>query len=272
MTVRASFVDLPVELCERIILLAARLYALDDRATLANLSRTSRAIHALVQPIQVETVSLKSPSLAHICAAPHLFLSTRCLLAGELPADEDRARLQSVVKSSNAFSNVELFHGPLLVLDAILCVCRPVRVIATSGRLTDSPQMAASFSGLTHLRGVRPAFFLQFFRTNGDESCRLLSQLSHVIIDSRIHFTDTLIALLSRLLELPKLERICLWSPARDSDILYLVFEVLLEFARARHETRLWLHQAIGHPVSTSSDPSSLFDDEHWLFGERFIS
>ncbi|KZV89707.1 hypothetical protein EXIGLDRAFT_771529 [Exidia glandulosa HHB12029] len=152
----ATFNDLPVELAERIIRLAA-LHALNDKAWLALLTRTSRAIHTLVQPILVETVFITAWTLPRIFFFPTLFVSTRHLIVERKCRSE---YLRYIVLTTPAFQQIDILCRSACALDILLNVCTPSRVLVTryprsEHEWTATPdELDSHLSRLTHFRGM----------------------------------------------------------------------------------------------------------------------
>ncbi|KZV95795.1 hypothetical protein EXIGLDRAFT_734644 [Exidia glandulosa HHB12029] len=254
----ATFADLPVELGQSIILLAANSCALDDKPKLANLTRTSRGIHALVQPILSETVFVNSSNFLLVCATPGSFTSTHRLIVDDSTCDGDS--LRTLVTSTPAFRKVEMFRGPLWMFHTLLSVCTPVRAVVTeSGWYYAYGLRESSLSRLTHLSGRSSAFFLIQFIPSGIYSD--LVQLSHLVLGYRnIHVQYSIIPMLPKLLALPKLEYLCVCVPSDWHNGM----SKLSAFARDRNEPRLWASRE-------TEDRLGLFDDKHCLIGEPLL-
>ncbi|KZV86611.1 hypothetical protein EXIGLDRAFT_840602 [Exidia glandulosa HHB12029] len=179
MSGRVTFADLPLELSEAIILLAARAWAIDDKASVAALSRTSRAVHALVQPILVETVVITASNLSSICAASRPFRTTRRLIVDAGPGLDAAARKAC----EHSFPALEMFSGSLPELYAVLEWSRPFYVV-----MNDNMNLLYKLFGfddlsrMTHLR-TNTAIFMDY----SESVSQNWPSLSHLMLD--IHDT-----------------------------------------------------------------------------------
>ncbi|KZV89683.1 hypothetical protein EXIGLDRAFT_721112 [Exidia glandulosa HHB12029] len=260
---RATFTDLPVELSEFIILLAVHSRALDDNRTCASLTRTSRAIHVLVQPSVADTVFVNSKNRARVCATTDTFTSTRRLVVDSDLAPEEQS-LRSLVWSTPAFHSVEMFQGPLWMLHSLLDFCTPVYVVATApGWFIDSISQAPKSgpSRITHLSGPYSTSFIHEYLPGWVWNFGSLTQLSHLVIgDGRDDIEPrTIMRMLPKLLALPTLEYLCVCV----SRLWHNGMSELLAFAQARNETRLWASREADDCLGLSEDPP--------VIGERLL-
>ncbi|KZV89682.1 hypothetical protein EXIGLDRAFT_695362 [Exidia glandulosa HHB12029] len=282
MTPDASFGDLPVELAEYILLFAKDLYALRDKSTLANLTRVSRAIHALVQPVIAETVTMDSSNVICVCAEPGAFKATRCLVVSLDLDDAQKHRFCAVLASTPAFGKLELFSGPLSTLYDVLNVCSPTRVVVASlpvprfGTRLAHEQMQ-HLSEITHLRGKGLDRLLNDVVTSFGGAFGLRTffpNISHVVFDvDDVLGWRSIVDLLPRLLTLPKIERVCLRISPNVNGIRFATIQFARTSLSDDAATRLWIDvrttwQDDSNTASSHSRQHAAFDDAHWLAGE----
>lgn len=259
----ARYCDLPVELCEHIILSAARSWAIDDKRSLAQLCRVSREIHARVHPILVETVIITSENVYHLRPAWHTFSKTRTLIIQTDDYFEHRDDLE-FEESLSAFTNIQHFSGPFSMLkDRLPASCRLTRFVEHRVQLSYPGTMIPRLADVTHLyTRTAPG------GTVANEGWPTLS-VSHLIValethdlggSTRAFYTGSIVPWA---LSLPKLVRICFRlhrGPLAEQ------FQRELEtIAVNTQEPRLCVdmqpERAFTHDVHT------VFDDANWLSG-----
>lgn len=267
------FTDLPFELSAGIVLLAARTYAVDDNQTVASLSSASRAIHALVQPVLLETVTITAANLSRIRAAVHTFGATTRLIV-DVPSAEYR---EDFTACAAGFPTLEMFFGTIAALNVLRPVSNPSRIVLTDDRVylfrLFPPKSSATpphyFSRLTHARlTVLPAL-----PRVEKESWPHLSCVSYLMLDvcdtneaERFVSTQILTRIVPAFLALPTLKRLCLRLYSyRRADSLR---QDLTLAAQTQRETRLWVDM---EQDSAALEHRITFDTEHWLRGEQLF-
>ncbi|KZV89685.1 hypothetical protein EXIGLDRAFT_838338 [Exidia glandulosa HHB12029] len=258
---RATFADLPVELCERIVLFAALQWAVEDKQSLARLARASRAIHALVKPILFDSVVVTARKVSKIHAVLRMFHFTRVL---EVEPDLGRVGWDHLHACSSSFPNIDIFTGPLDALLILMPRSNPERIVTRDKVHFDTlftPEWLdrGHFSRLTHLR-IASRVGTLIFDTQVDpfESLRL----THIMLD--LEYTvpwiaNTITLLLGRL---PKLQRLCLLVPTATR---YKSLRDTLELYLSLHrETRVWI------AMPPQCDCLHPMDIAYWLVGEMY--
>ncbi|KZV89688.1 hypothetical protein EXIGLDRAFT_771511 [Exidia glandulosa HHB12029] len=258
---RATFADLPVELCERIVLFAAHQWAVQDKKSLARLARASRAIDALVKPILFDSVVISARNVPRIRAVLHMFRSTRVL---EVEPGLDRDGWDHLHACSSSFPNIDIFTGPLDAVLILMPRSDPERIVMYDkvyfdalfrpGRLD-----RGHFSRLTHLR-IASRVGTLIFDTQVDpfESLRL----THIMLDLE-HIVPCIVDTVSLLLgRLPMLQRLCLLVPTTTR---YKQLRDTLELYLPLHrETRVWI------AMPAQCDCLHPMDIAYWLVGEMY--
>ncbi|KZV89702.1 hypothetical protein EXIGLDRAFT_838342 [Exidia glandulosa HHB12029] len=258
----AKFYDLPVELSERIVLLAARSYAL-DKAWLAQLARVSRAIHTLVQPILVYKIVVTSSNLSRLYATSGTFTSTRCIMVDDDIEDEELFR--DFLLSSPELHSVDMFRGPIWALRALLKVSRPSRIIIPPAlwRGADWRASPERLSQITHIRGVLSTLF-SLLCIADPSSCTthvIVNQIEEVLVYGSSLNLLIIDEVLIKFIRLPRLQRLCIAVVHDDQTELS---SALSTFARKHRETRLWISRA-----QPEHDLYTVFHDESWITGQQ---
>ncbi|KZV89679.1 hypothetical protein EXIGLDRAFT_721108 [Exidia glandulosa HHB12029] len=273
----ATFADFPVELCEHVILLAARACALDDKPTLAALARASRSIHALVQPILVETVFVTSSNihalLAHAAPA-RVFATTRALIVENMGDEDSRKFCTPLEQGDLVFPNIALFYGPAEVFYALLHFSSPRRVVLVPGPRKGfyplSDRQLCSATRLTHIHGGEDMlFFLALAIGHLRDSALSLRDsgmcLTHIVL-AGLNLDDALLAV-PVLTLLPKLHHMCIlsWDETRRVQLQSIVNRQKDE---GKDEARLglWVDDSNVPPY----DRCMVLNDEYWSIGTPF--
>ncbi|KZW03738.1 hypothetical protein EXIGLDRAFT_715803 [Exidia glandulosa HHB12029] len=264
MSGRVTLADLPLELSEYIMSLAAHTWAIDDKPSVASLSRTSRAVHALVQPVLVDTVIMTPYNLSRIRAAAVSFRSTRRLIIDRLYAEKSA----DYTACARSFPALEMFSGTMGALLVLLSVSKPTRVVLTDRIATlDHLLGHPGLSNITHIRATITPFVSA--ETLGLNWSSL--PFSHLMLDVKVERPAHVRALfvtriIPKLLTLPKLERLC-FRPFPEADELCSDLEA---YACDAEETRLYM--TMEKCGLTAYDPRTMFDDAHWLVGKPLFT
>ncbi|KZV89681.1 hypothetical protein EXIGLDRAFT_721111 [Exidia glandulosa HHB12029] len=218
----ATFADLPVELAERIVLIIAHCWTLEDKPSLANLARVSRAIHTLVQPILVRYVDMTDSNVSKIRAVAHLFRSTRALTV-QHPGLK-RSAWQDFYLSVATFPALDLYVGPTTALYALLRYSNPERIVTRTVVHLQNVFLRIRldlnvFSHLTHLRVASPLVSHICMQPEEWASFRvthLMVDLNYSEYDGPVEvqhmFVPTALASLLAPACLTRLERLCVLS------------------------------------------------------------
>ncbi|KZV89698.1 hypothetical protein EXIGLDRAFT_771520 [Exidia glandulosa HHB12029] len=209
MAQRAAFSDLPNELSVPIILSIAHRWVVDDKPSLSRLSRTSRAIHALVRPILFHTVTVTERNITNIRVVPHAFHSTRHLIVNPLTGPT----MDIFSSCARSFPGIEAFSGPMAALQLVVFHSDPRRIVATdSVRLDDIPDYIGleRFSRITHLHMANQE--AEPVRTGGSGGAWASLKITHILLDIERQRSMKYTTLVTQLLTgaiLPRLERLC---------------------------------------------------------------
>ncbi|KZV89694.1 hypothetical protein EXIGLDRAFT_771516 [Exidia glandulosa HHB12029] len=257
----ATFADLPVELGERIILLVAYQWAVEDKQSLARLARASRAIHALVRPILFDRVVVSARNVSKIRAVLHMFRSTRTLEVE--PGLLDDAALVDFYACSSSFPNIDIFTGPLDALLILMPRGNPERIVTRDkfhfdALFTPERLDRGHFSRLMHLRIASKVGTL-IVNTQLDSLASL--RLTHIMLDLE-HIVPCIVDTVSLLLgRLPMLQRLCLLVPSTTR--YKRLRDTLESYLPLYRETRVWIATP---PQANCLHP---VDIEYWLVGEQ---
>ncbi|KZV89686.1 hypothetical protein EXIGLDRAFT_721113 [Exidia glandulosa HHB12029] len=279
----ATLAEFPVELYEYIILLAARACALDDKPTLAALARASRAIHAIVQPILVDTLLVTTSNLQAILAYAErrVFATTRCLVVEPVAkhgrVDGQEALCRALEDGNLILSALEMFYGPFDVLCNLAHSTIAKRVVLVPPALGGadiwigelSQQQISHLSSMTHIHGGKDILSLLYATSEYMDLWMTESCLTHavVVIEPTIEMFDTSRAasMISQLLSLSRLERLCV----RVRQDVW-VGSSLEAWVRVQKDARVWVY------LVNDSDPPPydlrmVMDSDYWLMGTPLI-
>ncbi|KZV89703.1 hypothetical protein EXIGLDRAFT_695373 [Exidia glandulosa HHB12029] len=268
MTRHATFSDLPNELSVPIIISIAHRWVPNDKTSLSRLSRTSRAIHALVRPILFHTVTITERNITNIRVVPHAFHSTRHLIVKPLSGPA----MDIFSSCTRSFPGVEAFSGPMAALQLVVLHSDPRRIVATdSVQLDRIPDYIGleRFSRITHLHMANQDSEPIQNGVPGGAWASL--NIAHILLDINGPHVPIVpmfkyATLVTQLLTgpiLPRLERLCVRFTEAGGTRIFQNY--LMKRPRGlRRETRLWI--AVGNGEWDNLSP---LDDEYWMGGEQ---
>lgn len=272
----ARFSDLPLELAEYIVTIAARDGASSSR-WLAVFACSSRAIWTVVAPILYENVVIRSrracSRLSRACSHPHFGTWTRTLLL-TIP-NEHVGSSAAVDRLTRAFEHVRGFGGPFGLFTRFVYTrpaFRPVLCTITTPctltGLVSAPFLAALAPRTTHLH-----VFLDPALVGGG----LLNLapfglgLAHAIVElPGTADGATMVSVARILLSVPTLQRLVIRKGSIDNGAEWAAAtDALREFVAAHHEPRVWLDDEPSFVPFHDHAPRATLDAAVWGTGRH---
>lgn len=268
----ARFSDLPVEIAEHVVIVAARDNAMDT-AWLATFARTSQAICEVVRPILYEHVAIRTrrtcSRLARSCATPRdaaRFRVTRSLLL--TIADEHVGSSTAVDRITAAFEHVAAYGGPFGLFSRFVYTRPAFRpaVIALTTPCTLTTLLSAPFADVLAGRLTHLHVFLDR-ASSGLELVRFGVHATDVIVELPAAIDGaTMVAVARVWLALSTLRRLVIRKGSSDMDGPWEeAVGMLRDFVTVWNDKRVWIdYDATFKPCAA---PRTTLDTTRWGTG-----